>query len=344
MKTYEECIPCFERQAADACALCGLDPGRTEAVLRAVRSRLDLFSCPRSPVEVALAIAALVRAGAHHEDPYRAIKERSNQACRDAMYVISECVAWAIDPFEISVKIAIAGNIIDYGAYAPQKLTRRDVVHAVQEALRAPIVGHSVERLAERVDRAQRILYIGDNAGECFLDTFLLGQLPAEKVTYVVRGGPVLNDATLHDARVAGIHKRCPIIDTGDRAPGVLLGRCSPRFRKAFQIADLVIAKGQGNYESLSDTPDKTCAFLTKVKCPVIAADIGFAVGSNVLHIVDGGSRNMEQESTGNTCRLAKRPVIDGGSVVETNTGVAPGSRNGPNGGRDAARETRPCG
>jgi uncharacterized protein with ATP-grasp and redox domains len=115
-----------------------------------------------------------------------------------------------------------------------------------------------------------------------------------ERVRSGVRGRPFLNDATLVFADAAGVHKRCPVIDTGDGTPGVTLDRCSEEFLTVFNAADLVIAKGQGNYESLSEVPYKTRVFLTKVKCPVIARDIGFPVGSNVIQIVNGASQKED--------------------------------------------------
>ena len=121
---------------------------------------------------------------------------------------------------------------------------------------------------------------------ECFFDYFLLQQLPLSKVVYAVRGGPVLNDATIKDAQEAGIPDICHVQDTGDRTPGIVLERSSQQFVNTFKDSDLVIAKGQGNYESLSEFRDRTYAFLTKVKCDVIAHNIGFDKGSNVINII----------------------------------------------------------
>ena len=296
MRTYEECFPCFERQASEACALCGLSRKATADVLDSVRVRMHAFPRSHSPVEMAVEIHELVRSAANGSDPYKAIKHRSNAACRQSMHVLSECMAWSLDPFETATKLAIAGNVIDFGVYSPSEISRRDVVRTAQSALGEPLTGASLLEFRELVDRASRILYVGDNAGECFLDTFLLKQLPSDRLMYAVRGGAVLNDATAEDARAAGIHNRCEVIDTGDSAPGVLLDRCSEQFRRTFNEADLVIAKGQGNYESLSGATGKTCVFLTKVKCPVIAQDIGHPVGSNVIRIINAPRPNLRAE------------------------------------------------
>jgi uncharacterized protein with ATP-grasp and redox domains len=97
-----------------------------------------------------------------------------------------------------------------------------------------------------------------------------------------VRGAPVLNDATAADARAAGLAEICEVIDNGSDAPGTLLEDCSPGFRQRFRAADMIIAKGQGNYETLSEAPGNIF-FLFKVKCPVIAAHSGMPVGAQVL-------------------------------------------------------------
>ena len=236
---------------------------------------------------MAVEIHKLVHIATGNGDPYAAIKHASNRACRDAMETLSTYITDTNNPFETAVKLAIAGNLIDFGAYKPVTLSEGHILQTVQETMEQPLSGNTVSELALLIEKAQNILFIGDNAGECFLDTFLLDHMPCERVTYAVRGRPILNDATLADAQEAGVHKRCRVIDTGDGTPGVIIERSSPDFQNTYHNADLVIAKGQGNYESLSDTPGTKRVFLTKVKCPVIARDIGYPLGSNVILITN---------------------------------------------------------
>ncbi len=140
----------------------------------------------------------------------------------------------------------------------------------------------SVEALKIKAESASRILYLGDNAGEIVLDRLLVEQLPTEKVTFAVRGAPIINDATLEDAIAGGITELVDVMDNGSDMPGTILESCSEAFRKLFAQADIVIAKGQGNYETLSDA-DGHIFFLLKAKCPVIAKDIGCEVGDLVI-------------------------------------------------------------
>ncbi|MBN1675181.1 MAG: DUF89 family protein [Kiritimatiellae bacterium] len=285
MKTYDECRRCFERQAADACTLAKVSRTDRSRVLALVRRKMASFPPDQPPVGMAVAIHEVVRSISGLDDPYAQIKRESNDVCRSCMPLFCEHLAWSLDPFSDAIKLAIAGNVLDFGAYSATRVLERDVLRTVDATMARPLAGDGAKGLREAVKTAEAILYIGDNAGECFLDRLLLECLETDKVTYVVRGGPILNDATVEDARAAGIPEIRPVLDTGDRAPGVLLERCSRRFREAFENSDLVIAKGQGNYESLSGRHDRTYAFLTKVKCAVLARDIGFPEGSNVVRI-----------------------------------------------------------
>jgi uncharacterized protein with ATP-grasp and redox domains len=129
---------------------------------------------------------------------------------------------------------------------------------------------------------ARSILYLADNAGEIVFDRLLIERLPAGRVTVVVRGAPVINDATRADAQVAGLDRIAEIIDNGSDAPGTVLEDCSAQFRERFESADVIIAKGQGNFETLSAAGANIC-FLLKIKCPVLATHTGIELGTQAL-------------------------------------------------------------
>ena len=134
----------------------------------------------------------------------------------------------------------------------------------------------------KRVRSATTVLYLADNAGEIVVDRLLVEAIGPAKTTAVVRGAPIINDATLADAKEAGLTDLCTVIPNGAAIPGTVVERCSSEVQHAFADADLVISKGQGNYETLSDAP-REIFFLMKVKCPVIAARTGHPVGTQVL-------------------------------------------------------------
>jgi uncharacterized protein with ATP-grasp and redox domains len=153
--------------------------------------------------------------------------------------------------------------------------------------------GGAVEALRDAVGGAKEILYLGDNSGEIVFDRLLIEQLPGEKVTFVVKAGPILNDALVEDTEEVGLADMVEVIDNGDDAPGTILERCSEDFRRRFAGADVVIAKGQGNYETLSDV-DRDVFFMLQAKCEVIARHFGCEKGTPILSHYRAGSVDDE--------------------------------------------------
>jgi uncharacterized protein with ATP-grasp and redox domains/formylmethanofuran dehydrogenase subunit E len=212
-------------------------------------------------------------------DPYRRQKDRHNQLAMELLPGFRAKVRAAADPFSLAVRLAIAGNVIDLGVNG--QLEEADIRQAMDGVLDEPLVG-DLEGFRQAVSEATRILYLADNAGEIAFDRLLIEQLPADRVALVVRGGPIINDATLADARAVGLHEIVEVIDNGSDAPGTILEDCSVAFRDRFEQADLIIAKGQGNFETLSDVR-RPIRFLLKAKCPVIARHAGVPMGTHVL-------------------------------------------------------------
>jgi uncharacterized protein with ATP-grasp and redox domains len=181
---------------------------------------------------------------------------------------------------ETAFRLAIAGNIIDLGVKT--SIAESDIEKIITNCLTADFDKSHFEYFIDSVSRSERILYLTDNAGEIIFDKLLIEQLPLEKITVAVRGKPVINDATMEDAEFAGLTNIVNVIDNGSDAPGTILEDCSQDFRDCFEKADLIIAKGQGNYETLSEI-NKKIFFILKVKCPVIARNIGCEVGEMIL-------------------------------------------------------------
>ena len=216
---------------------------------------------------------------AGERDPYRAAKERQNRMALDILAGLEAELASAKDSLEIAVRLAIAGNVIDMGAGSG--LREFDVRRSVHRALEEPLSG-DLDGLRRSAAKARSILYLADNAGEIAFDRLLIERLSPERVTLAVRGAPVINDATMADARAVGLHEIVEIIDNGSDAPGTVLEDCSEDFLRRFNGADLILAKGQGNFETLGDEGRNIC-FLFKAKCAVIAGCVGLTVGTHVL-------------------------------------------------------------
>jgi uncharacterized protein with ATP-grasp and redox domains len=212
-------------------------------------------------------------------DPYQGVKENFTRYALQLYPQCSKAVELSPSPFETALRFAAAANAIDFGAVADVEQPGCRLF--MQQALCAKLCGDVVP-LQKAARSARRILYLGDNAGEIVFDRLLIEQLPTERVTFCVRGAPVINDATMADAQAAGITGLVETIGNGSDAPGTILAECSDHFRRRFEAADLVISKGQGNFESLSEA-DKKIFFILKVKCRVIARHIGCAPGSLVV-------------------------------------------------------------
>jgi uncharacterized protein with ATP-grasp and redox domains/formylmethanofuran dehydrogenase subunit E len=279
MNTVLDCIPCFVRQALDAARLFTDEPAIHEQAVRDVLRTAASMDFNQSPPAMGQWVHRHLREMTGHADPYRSHKDRDNQLAMSLLPDLRARLKERADPFGLAVRLAIAGNVIDRGVNG--QLREEDVRRAVDDALAEPLLGDP-EALRQAASRARNILYLADNAGEIVFDGLLIEQLPSDRVVLVVRGASVLNDATLADAQAAKLHEIVRVIDNGSDAPGTLLQDCSTAFRKLFEQADLIIAKGQGNFETLSDTGHHVF-FLFKAKCPVIARQAGVAVGTNVL-------------------------------------------------------------
>ena len=280
MKTFLDCIPCFVRQALDSAKLATDDEQIHEQVVReALRLAADL-DMSQSPPAIGQKIHRLIRRLIGDNDPYQRIKEQFNNLALKLYPELEKRVTESEDPFATAVRLSIAGNIIDFGVKT--SLTESDVEKTIEQSLLDHFDDNQIQGFKEAVTQAEKILYLADNAGEIVFDRLLIEQLPVKRVTVVVKGEPVINDATMQDAVTAGLDKIVEVIDNGSDAPGTILESCSQSFRDRFDKADLIIAKGQGNYETLSDI-DKNIFFVLKAKCPVIARDLGCEVGEMIL-------------------------------------------------------------
>jgi hypothetical protein len=212
-------------------------------------------------------------------DPYRDAKNRHNRLALQLLSELKEIVRKSEDPLKTSALLAITGNVIDLGARGD--LTEDEVRSSIARTFSEPF--HvDVEHLRREIGKASNILYLADNAGEIVFDRLLIEEMPAGRVIVAVRGEPVINDAVMCDAQTAGLQDLVRLVSNGSDAPGTILDDCSLEFQSCYRNADLVIAKGHGNYETLSNE-EKNIFFLFKIKCETVASHTGFKQGTNVL-------------------------------------------------------------
>lgn len=278
MKTYIECVPCIINQAIHLSEDLTDDPGKQESFLREVLKSLSEVSYNHSPPHIAAHVYRLIRHTLNNPDPYKKVKTEYNEIAERLYPSLKKKVKSSKDKFRTAVKLAIAGNVIDFGSSQNFQLDK-----TIKQVLSKKLAIDDVTQLKKQVNKVSNILYLGDNAGETFFDRILIEEFPRKEIYYAVRGTPVINDATEEDAHFAGLDKITNIISNGSDAPGTILEECSKEFRTIFKKSDLIIAKGQGNYETLNEVNTKNIFFLFMVKCPVIAHDAKCRVGDNVV-------------------------------------------------------------
>lgn len=281
MKVYLDCFPCFVRQTLEAARMAVDDERVHRKILNAVMKQLVHLPMEVTPPQMGQVIHRLIKELTHNGDPYREIKERYNVAALKMLPNLKELVLRAEDPLLTASKLAIAGNIVDFGALSGGF----DLESVVWETLRADFAIDDYAMFRDAIQKASRILYLGDNAGEIVFDRVLIEEIRrmgSAEITFVVRGRPIINDATIEDAAFAGLDRFAQVISNGSDAPATVLSECTPAMVAAYRAADLVIVKGQGNYESLSEETGPLF-FLLKVKCPVLARDLGAHMGDTIL-------------------------------------------------------------
>ncbi|MFC1875677.1 DUF89 domain-containing protein [Thermodesulfobacteriota bacterium] len=279
MKTFLDCIPCFVRQSLDAARLVSPDPAVHEDIIRDLLRLTSEIDLDQPPPVMGQRIYRRLREITSIEDPYRAAKDHQNRLAMNMLPEMRAQVETSSDPLMAAVRLAIAGNAIDMGANS--NLMDSDLRNSILHALTMPLIGDRSDFLQD-VAQAKHILYLTDNAGEIVFDSLLIEKLEPARVTVAVRGAPVINDATIVDARDVGLYEFVEVMDNGSDAPGTLLDDCSKTFRQRFIEADLILAKGQGNFETLSNTP-RPIIFLFQAKCPVIADHAQVPLGTRVM-------------------------------------------------------------
>lgn len=275
MQAMLDCYQCLIKLALSGARVAGADEAQQRAVLDRTLDILKAIDLALPPPATATAIQTIIREVTGNADPYRYVKQASTQQALAIYPHLKKLVAGSADPLDTAIRLSIAGNIIDV------TVDGYDLMDVVGRVLAQPFaIDHRPTFLA-LLDRARHVLYLADNAGETVFDRVLI-EILDRPVTYVVRGGPVFNDALRRDALDAGLHEVARVVDNGSHYMGTFLDHCSPEFRGLFDRADLIISKGQSNYETVGDKSDRLFC-LMQVKCPVIARDVGVPLGSIIL-------------------------------------------------------------
>ncbi len=277
MRTYFDCYPCFLKQALSAARRVGADDAAQSVIVHEVLTLLQKIQLDATPPEIAYRVHRIVRDTMSANDPYHKAKADSTAEALDIYPRLKLLVAQSDDALDTAIRISIAGNIIDFAVIDDIQ----DLWQVVESVLNQPYaIDHTVQ-LRAKLKNVDHVLFLADNAGETVFDRVLIETLSVP-VTYAVKGAPILNDATMEDAVAAGLDHCTTLLSNGSDAPGTILSLCSDEFRRHYENAQLIIAKGQANYETLSEAGSRIFCLL-RVKCPVIGKDIEQPVDSIVV-------------------------------------------------------------
>jgi len=221
------------------------------------------------------------------DDPYAEVKKRANDVARQVLPFAQQIVQMADDPFKTAVIVSIIGNNFDYGVQG-HKVVEGEFKEYLQKKLDEGLRIDDTERIKELC--SGEVLYLADNAGEIFFDTILMKEIKrlCRRLSVVVRGKPIISDATVEDAMLAGVDRIADeILTNGKGAIGIIMEELPEETKQRLVDADLIIAKGMANYECLSDARIGPTAFLLTAKCEPVAKDIGVEVGDMVAMVVE---------------------------------------------------------
>ncbi len=294
MNWFPECAPCFLRQVLTVQRCLALDEAQTKSLIKSVGCLLCSIRDDISPPEFAMEVYGKVKELTGEDDPYKRAKEESNRIALSMVPIIRERVNSTLDPIKESVLLSIAGNIIDFGVTGDIDVLR-ELNQILKEEKKSDPRFFRIDEFLVRLHDSKRILVIGDNCGEIVFDKIMIETIkkhwPDKEFIFAVRGGPIINDVTYDDAVKVGLDMVANIISSGVRAPGAVLSRASKEFISEFYKADMVISKGQGNFEALSDV-DREVFFLFMAKCDVVAKFVGCPKGTVLL--LRGGVKKSE--------------------------------------------------
>ncbi len=235
--------------------------------------------------ELAAEIHRMARSHLKTTDLYAEEKSSANEILLNKYSHWKDVVNRSSNPFSTAAKLAVIGNIIDYGANS----ATGSIADQVESLYRKNLKIDMTADLENQIRNAKHVLYLGDNCGEIIFDRLFIETMNHPNLTYAVRGEPVINDVTLDDAEQAGMNNICRVISNGSDAPSTILEFCSDEFTAEFYKADLIISKGQGNFEGLMDNTHPNIFFLLIAKCHPIAKLLG--VSKNDMVVVQDSFR-----------------------------------------------------
>lgn len=284
MTIQQECIGCIIAQSNRVCNAINASHELRAQITGYVENALQNSDFTLSPPVIAAPLYEQMAVLAGKIDLYEEQKAHASSQASHYLPFLRETIKNANHPFTALLKTAVVGNVIDLAAEV-----HFDLHHSIASVFDTPFAHDDSKLLEKTISEAKTLLYIGDNAGEHLFDGLAIESLkelyPSLKITYMVRGNPIINDVTMKEAQEAHIDSLCTLIDSGVPTPGFVYEYASIEAQSLFDSADIIIAKGMGNYECMSPVKRKNICFLLKVKCSVVARSLGREIGDIICKL-----------------------------------------------------------
>ncbi|WP_347489104.1 ARMT1-like domain-containing protein [Desulfoscipio sp. XC116] len=281
MQAQIDCFYCYLKQVVTCMDIADIEEDRQYQILFDLMDEIKKMDRTKTPAENTTEMLLQLYHKIGNDDPYQESKVKSNILARKLYPELKDYLKESPDRLYDALKISVAGNIIDLGINKSY-----DLDASLKYSLNADFARNNYKRFVEKLNASDSVVIIGDNAGEIVFDKLLVEELIRleKKITYIVKDSPILNDATMDDARQAGMDKIAEVITTGSPYLGMPLSKVSGEVKKLMEKSSLVISKGQANFETLEHEKlaKDRIFFLLKIKC----ACIGEAAGAKLGNIV----------------------------------------------------------
>ena len=278
MRLRPDCLPCLYNQTLRLAKVAGCNEECSVEVLHEGAKFLASLALDRTPPEAAAELYPMLSRIIGTDDPYEEQKLRSIQKAKELLPWVEQKLKESEDPLKAALRAAVAGNVIDFATQVSF-----DLEEEVKAIFEARFAIDEMEGFIQRSQKSKDLVIIGDNAGEHLFDKLMIEvfhrYFPNLRIYYFVRGRPIINDVTMKEAKMVGMDEVCEVVDSGVDTPGFLMERANERARRIYKEADLILAKGMGNFECMESYEDARLFFLFKVKCSVVAARTGCTIG-----------------------------------------------------------------
>ncbi len=287
----ENCKKCDINQIKKVCSILSLDKNKEKELEEAIKYYLDTVDMNKCNPEVMGEIWSIMSEIINDDNPYREIKKYYNEEIMKIIPDVLNIINCEENKLEAALKISICGNLIDFAAKHEFNLDM--LLSKIEEVSNKELEIDDSKNMFSKLKQSKSLLYLGDNCGEIVLDKIFIDEIkknnPELKVFYGVRGKPVVNDVTVDDAEMVNMTESAEVISNGDGGLGAVLKNCSEEFRRIYNNVDIVICKGQGNYESLLNSRRDNLYFLFMAKCENVTGPL------NIPHMSIVCMKNREE-------------------------------------------------